>query len=611
MKRWSLLTVLTLFVSGCSQKSPKQSLPKSHGPENLMFLKDLHSQFPSHFSLPILLHFVKQGKLTEAGNYVNKALQISPDCAALHIAQGFIWEAKSLCGEPSAAKMATVAYQAALTADPSKPAAHYLLGQQALAQGDAFVAQRHFAQTVIMRPNEPKFLYVLACASYRNGDIKTAYCSMKKALALDPKNPLYQRTAAIIFAAAGKFQETKVALEGYRQFLGQKNKGDLKYVSQRIDYWKGIHENPKVSLMVRPEDEEDKDQKEEKKEDLPSVILDGYILLVSQGDTTQKGNNVFNAYDQVKSVLNPLSLVLGGSSSNTAGNKPLFWWGKSSKSVGGKINADGKLTGHTFNYNITPVSLNYALNIANASYSVATYSSRPTISTLLGKPASFFGGIMIQTAPSGGSLITIDAGDKLEVTPKEIAEDGLITLDISMTSADPVGQGSSNVLSQNALGQGLSNQLVQVNSSVISTIVKAYPGQTIVVGGLKTVTRKVTDTRFPLLGSIPIVQYFFSSVQNQLTEATIMYLLTVRLGGQSQRAYAQKPNTNEVFNQLHEVDPQGFSFCGTPTLGLILKHLAKTSLFSDFQSGDVTVIPDVHKDSLLNRLEQLTSFLYF
>jgi type II secretory pathway component GspD/PulD (secretin) len=229
----------------------------------------------------------------------------------------------------------------------------------------------------------------------------------------------------------------------------------------------------------------------------------------------------------------------------------------------------------------------------------------------LGKPASFFAGSMIQTAPTGGSLVTIDAGDKLEVTPVSLADDGLVTLDITMTSAELAGQSSSSILSQNALGQGLSNQLIQVNSSKVSTIIKAYPGQTIMLGGLKTTTRKNTDSRFPLLGNIPILQYFFSSVQNQVTEATIIYLLTVRLGGQSKKAYMRKAPIQNVFSQLHAADPKAFSFCATPTMGLILKHLAKTSLFSDFQSGDVTVVPDTYMNSLPDRLEQLTSFLYF
>jgi tetratricopeptide (TPR) repeat protein len=611
MKRWYWANILCLIAAGCSQKSEKAVSKRSlMYTEKMSFLKDLHSQFPSSFSLALLLSFIQKNQLSEASGYINKTLENYPNCAALHIAQGFIWEARALLGESNAGKMATVAYQAALTADQSNPAAHYLLGQQYLSQGDAFMAQRHFAQGVMMRPDEHKLLYVLACASYRNGDIRTAYCSIKKALSLCSKNPLYYRTASMIYAASGHFQDSQVAFDCYAKLTGKASKGDLQHIKNRIEYWKGLHANTKITRMADDDQSKKDDKSGEKKDDeLPSIILNGYILLVNQSNNQQKGNNVFNAYDQVKNVTAPLSVVLGGSTANSTGNKPLFWWGRQQASDFSKASAT--LKGHTFNYNITPSALNYALNIANASRSIATYSARPTISTLMGKPAAFFAGSIIQAAPAGGSLVTIDAGDKLEVKPINITEDGLITLDITMTSAAAVGDGGTRVLSQAALSQGLNNQLVQVNSSKISTIVKVYAGQTIVVGGLKTIVKKVADSRFPVLGSIPILQYFFSAVNNNTSEATILYLLSVQLGGQAKTAYTRIPDQSEVFKELHKADPSGFTYSGPSTYALILKHLGKMSLVNGFQSGDALVIPESQLEPLSDRLSNLSSFFYF
>jgi|LauGreDrversion4_2_1035121.scaffolds.fasta_scaffold06988_3 general secretion pathway protein D len=610
MKRWYFANILCLIAAGCSQKSEKVVSKKSQlYSEKISFLKDLHSQFPSSFSLALLLSFIQKNQLSEASSYINKTLENYPNCAALHIAQGFIWEARALLGESNAGKMATVAYQAALTADQSNPAAHYLLGQQYLSQGDSFMAQRHFAQGVMMRPDEHKLLYVLACASYRNGDIKTAYCSIKKALSLCSKNPLYYRTASVIYAASGHFQDSQVAFDCYAKLAGKSSKGDLQHISNRIQYWKGLHANTKISRMA-DNDEGKKDDKDAAKEDdVPSIILNGYILLVNQSNNQQKGNNVFNAYDQVKNVTNPLSVVLGGSTANSTGRSPLLWWARQQTST--SATPSTTLKGHTFNYNITPSALNYALNIANASRSIATYSSRPTISTLMGKPAAFFAGSVIQAAPAGGSLVTIDAGDKLEVKPINITEDGLITLDITMTSAAAVGDGGSRVLSQSAISQGLGDQLVQVNSSKISTIVKVYAGQTIIVGGLKTTVKKVADSRFPVLGNIPILQYFFSAVNNNTSEATILYLLSVQLGGQAKTAYTKTPDQSEVFKDLQRADPSGFTYSGPSTYALILKHLGRMSLVNGCQSGDALVIPESQLEPLSERLSNLSSFFYF
>ncbi len=611
MKRWYLANILCLITAGCSQKSEKVVSKKSlMYSEKMYFLKDLHSQFPSSFSLALLLRFIQKNQISEASDYINKTLENHPNCAALHIAQGFIWEARALLGESNAGKMATVAYQAALTAERSNPAAHYLLGQQYLSQGDAFMAQRHFAQGVMMRPDEHKLLYVLACASYRNGDIKTAYCSIKKALSLCSKNPLYYRTASVIYAASGHFQDSQVAFDCYAKLAGKASKGDLQHISNRIQYWKGLHANTKISRMADDDAAKKEGKDAEKKEDdIPSIILSGYILLVNQSNNQQKGNNLFSAYDQVKNVTNPLSVVLGGTTANATGKAPLFWWGREQTRALGTPSAT--LKGHTFNYNITPSALNYALNIANASRSIATYSSRPTISTLMGKPAAFFAGSIIQAAPAGGSLVTIDAGDKLEVKPINIADDGLITLDITMTSSAAVGDGGSRVLSQSALSQGLGNQLVQVNSSKISTIVKVYAGQTIIVGGLKTVVKKVADSRFPVLGNIPILQYFFSAVNNSNSEATILYLLSVQLGGQAKTAYMKTPDQNEVFKELHMADPSGFTYSGPSTYALILKHLGRSSLVNGCQSGDAFVISESQSEPLSERLSNLSSFFYF
>jgi tetratricopeptide (TPR) repeat protein len=611
MKRWYWANILCFIAAGCSQKSEKVVSKKSLlYSEKMYFLKDLHSQFPSSFSLALLLSFIGKNQLSEASSYINKTLENYPNCAALHIAQGFIWEARALLGESNAGKMATVAYQAALTADRSNPAAHYLLGQQYLSQGDAFMAQRHFAQGVMMRPDEHKLLYVLACASYRNGDIKTAHCSIKKALSLCSKNPLYYRTASVIYAASGHFQDSQVALDCYAKLAGKASKGDLQHIGNRIQYWKGLHANTKISRMSDDDDKKEGKDAEKKEDEVPSIVLNGYILLVNQSNNQQKGNNVFNAYDQVKNVTNPLSVVLGGSTANSTGRKPLLWWGRQQTSAIGDA-ASSTLKGHTFNYNITPTALNYALNIANASRSIATYSARPTISTLMGKPAAFFAGSIIQAAPAGGSLVTIDAGDKLEVKPINITEDGLITLDITMTSAAAVGDGGTRVLSQAALSQGLNNQLVQVNSSKISTIVKVYAGQTIIVGGLKTTVKKVADSRFPVLGSIPILQYFFSAVNNNTSEATILYLLSVQLGGQAKTAYAKTPDQSEVFKALHVADPSGFTYSGPSTYALILKHLGRMSLINGCQSGDALVIPESQLEPLSERLSNLSSFFYF
>ena len=66
----------------------------------------------------------------------------------------------------------------------------------------------------------------------------------------------------------------------------------------------------------------------------------------------------------------------------------------------------------------------------------------------------------------------------------------------------------------------------RVASSTIATKVLLRTGQTAVLGGLVTDTDTVTKTGIPLLGDIPILDFFFSSRSKWKSKSTLIVFVT-------------------------------------------------------------------------------------
>jgi type IV pilus assembly protein PilQ len=149
------------------------------------------------------------------------------------------------------------------------------------------------------------------------------------------------------------------------------------------------------------------------------------------------------------------------------------------------------------------------------------------IATLNGSPASLSIGttqyfILKTTTPyrdptqlylqESQNFQTIEADVKLEITPY-VGSDGQITVDIKPDFRVPVG-----VLS--------ANTPPTINKRALSSTLVMREGETIVLGGLIQETESENRTQTPILGSIPILGYLFSSTSKSNRKSELIIYVT-------------------------------------------------------------------------------------
>ena len=161
--------------------------------------------------------------------------------------------------------------------------------------------------------------------------------------------------------------------------------------------------------------------------------------------------------------------------------------------------------------------------------------SSPRVSTLhnqkaiikAGTDEFFVTGIESDTTTGTATTTTVDleltpffSGVALDVTP-QISDDGRVLLHIHPTISDVTDQQKS--LSVRGQTDVLPLALSQVRES--DSIVKAFSGQIIVIGGLMRESRRRSDYKTPILGDIPVAGRLFRSERDQTVTTELVIFL--------------------------------------------------------------------------------------
>jgi MSHA biogenesis protein MshL len=189
--------------------------------------------------------------------------------------------------------------------------------------------------------------------------------------------------------------------------------------------------------------------------------------------------------------------------------------------------------------------------------------SSPRVSTLhnqkaiikAGTDEFFVTGIESDTTTGTATTTTVDleltpffSGVALDVTP-QISEDGRVLLHVHPTISDVTDQQKS--LSVRGQTDVLPLALSQVRES--DSIVKAYSGQVIVIGGLMRESRRRSDYKTPLLGDIPLAGRLFRSERDQtVTTELVIFLRPLVVADDG-----WQPLVDERNQRLEEVTKQG------------------------------------------------------
>ncbi|MBD3169805.1 MAG: hypothetical protein GF307_10010 [candidate division Zixibacteria bacterium] len=121
--------------------------------------------------------------------------------------------------------------------------------------------------------------------------------------------------------------------------------------------------------------------------------------------------------------------------------------------------------------------------------------------------------IQTSTSPSYNynTLQSITSGIKLQITPF-ISSNGEITIKVIPEVGDVIGSGNEG--------------LPEISVRSANTTVRVRDGETTTIGGLNFKTEKTIQNKIPLLGSIPILGYFFRYDEREVKDTQIVIFIT-------------------------------------------------------------------------------------
>jgi tetratricopeptide (TPR) repeat protein len=583
-----LMSVLEEKKSAEVKKNPGSAIEKT--------VAQLNGKLPACFALKQFAKFVKEGDLQSASRVVNLALKAEPRHAGLHLLNGFVYEARLASGETQCAEMTESAYNSAYRLDPSQWIVCYALGSYYMGKDRYDLAQKYLADALILKPKDANTLYGLAYASYYLQDLPVALSSIGQFVKQQPQSSEGQKAAAIILAAAGQFPQAQQALDRFKELVNNLDQYEVSVVEKRIEDWKMAHSERMTAKVAGDSDLASVQKKQESAKlnaEAPIIVFDCCHMRSGERDEPTRGNNIMSFLEiaSVTGSINPLQRVIF--SEQKGGLKPE----KSSWTKAFKFNAQNS-------------AINYSLQIANSDTELIEVVSRPTISTVLGRPAFFVDGTNYAGAAagaSGSSVASVDTGIRIELTPLEVLPDGRLVLEIAIAG--------SVFLLLPVLDKKVVGQMVGKNNSNISCTVYVAFGETIVLGGSFDRFYGKTRSEFPVLGSIPILQYFFASDSVTSQISSTLYMVTPRRGGGFEEL-AEKANAKKVKNHSEvekTLKKRGlFSMGEYPNLYYIMKSLGQSPFIRDFRSGDLPrPFWGFSNASLDDKLSMLSRFLFF
>ncbi len=198
---------------------------------------------------------------------------------------------------------------------------------------------------------------------------------------------------------------------------------------------------------------------------------------------------------------------------------------------------------YSFSYNFTMDGLLDFLQ----RYGTVNTLSNPKIMTLNNQPAVINVGDQINYKYQTGAITTTTTGNPvgtntyqlgsvfigltLNIVP-EVTDDGFIILRVNPVVSEMLGDNSVNDLTYTQPGDdtnGVRSMPPDVKIKQLTSIVKVKNGHKVIIGGLISNRTYSTDTKVPVLGSLPLVGKAFSHTGTQSRKVELIIILTPRI----------------------------------------------------------------------------------
>lgn len=321
-KIFSALLACGVALTGCETTTP---------PNTLKFKTPMSSLKSNKKVSPAVAHamgLLEEEKFHEASQFINQALQAEPKSVALHLLNAMTYEKLSEIGDATGSELASVGYTSAVNLDPSNYFAVTQLGKLKYREQAFSEAQEHFANALLIKPNDADLWHEFAAASYYAYDIRSALKGVEKAAQLKPDDPLIHRSATMIYAALGDFNTAKAHFEAFKTKAGEDP--SVTQVSGRFEDWKNLYNSGRIQLAAATSDK-------------------GASSSAGGGDSSSKGSSSASGGSSAKGGSGSSSSAGGGGgsmgSAGSAGGGG--GGGGSSSSSAGGASAGGTSTGGT------------------------------------------------------------------------------------------------------------------------------------------------------------------------------------------------------------------------------------------------------------------------
>lgn len=587
----AILAILAaLLIAGCAHEEgqdPKVSYGPKESLENILANIEINNK-------PALvggIDKILQGDYAAASRTFNMALMDDPSNASLHFFNAYTYHMMADAGASGSYDLAEMGYVKALDLENSNWLASLQLGRIKLTQKKYEEAQEHFADVLLFKPDHFEAAYDLAMASYYAYDLRHAAKYINKAVQLRPQEPKARQAAAIILAAAGKSDMAREHLNSFNQ--QPHSKMDAKYVNQRVADWEKLHKRGAFHLAQAdtatindteeaPEEApEEPDESNDKYANM--VIVEGVVLRLRHIGNTSKGENVLKV---LKTTIN-------------FGNR------RERKDTGEKVTTWFREFGTE---NLSD-KIEYGLNIANIEHDYVDVIGRPTLVLEAGKEeGSFFSGSELKITirgEDGGSVETVPFGTNLKV--------GLTSVDNEHADLNIFFENSALLATTESGVIVIGDTALEIAKSTVQTSLKAKIGETIMLGGLQERLDSHNRNGVPVLGNIPILQYFFAEENTNSSRNSVWFLLTVRKYEpaikDAKKRLAKKMKQKKHQPNLVALDKRSYDFTEiAPVLPIFVASLE--GIFREFRRGDIKPL-QFHMKDLEEEMKATLAFLWF
>ena len=647
---------LALSISGCS------SINGEMGFTNL--LKDFgdKSQQAEPTRTQVLLkagaEYLQKGEIDKAQAVFNTGLKFDLNNAALHFFNAFTYQLKFEKGEIDAFANAEAGYSSAIALDATLDVAYLQLGRLYMSNTNFIEAKKAFALAVDGKQKNPQEgLLGLTQASILSGDTKTAIWAVSKLDELDWKDPRLYRAKAFLAAIT---QQPKLASEMVEQYSQlEKNKKESRYLNTRVDQLLAtktslkaggnIELTPRSDILLAQAktdevSEKGKESPAEKKAEAPSEERKNWFRCdprpapIAEKDTTTLLNNGHLPLTEENasavtlpapcpgeippSAIIEVTMIRTEEAIQKSFGVNLLDGLSLGRSLTQATNGTITRTSQLFNtmasdvtnapvgsaVSVTKGFLQYSLNIANALYTKNEVIARPTLAAVDRLPSVFFSGGNYSIAvkgTGGGASLLVDkqTGVALSITPTFVDDDHVM---INVRASRSFREESPD-----------DNIALNLTRNTVNAAALIRFGQTFVLNGLIEREKDQTQNSVPVLGEIPILQYFFKRQVTVDFNRQILTLITVRklVDSDDSRDKAKSADSNASVS-LHKLSDEVDEFMklqnNKPVLDEVLSGLKKDNfLFRKLSKRDL-IQESYGSQRFLDRiLGDLKEMLYF